>query len=97
VAVLEPRSNTMKQGVMKEQLPGSLSGADRVYCYSAGLAWDAETVLAPLASKARVCADFERLLRELSNDVSAGDHVLIMSNGGFNGIHEKLLKALGRR
>ena len=94
VAVLEPRSNTMKQGVMKEQLPGSLSGADRVYCYSAGLTWDAEAVLAPLGAKVRVCADFERLLRELPNELTTGDHVLIMSNGGFGGIHEKLLTAL---
>jgi len=97
VAVLEPRSNTMKQGVMNEQLPGSLSGADRVYCYSAELTWDAEAVLAPLGAKVRVCADFGRLLSELTSELTTGDHVLIMSNGGFGGIHEKLLTALAAR
>jgi UDP-N-acetylmuramate: L-alanyl-gamma-D-glutamyl-meso-diaminopimelate ligase len=97
IAVLEPRSNTMKLGVMKERLADSLAAADRVYCYSAGLAWDAAAVLAPLGKKARVCDDFDRLLRELAASVHSGDHVLIMSNGGFGGIHEKLLAALAAR
>jgi UDP-N-acetylmuramate: L-alanyl-gamma-D-glutamyl-meso-diaminopimelate ligase len=97
IAVLEPRSNTMKLGVMKERLAESLAAADRVYCYSAGLAWDAAAVLAPLGEKAHVCSDFDRLLRELAASVHSGDHVLIMSNGGFGGIHEKLLAALAAR
>ncbi len=97
IAVLEPRSNTMKLGAMKEQLAASLMAADRVYCYSAGLAWDAVAVLAPLGEKARVCNDFERLLGELAGTARPGDHVLIMSNGGFGGIHEKLLAALAAR
>jgi len=94
VAVLEPRSNTMKQGVMKERLAASLITADRVFCYSAGLAWDANAVLAPLAGKAVVCDDFDRLLQLIATEVRAGDHVLIMSNGGFGGIHDKLLGRL---
>jgi UDP-N-acetylmuramate: L-alanyl-gamma-D-glutamyl-meso-diaminopimelate ligase len=97
IAVLEPRSNTMKLGVMKERLADSLAAADRVYCYSAGLAWDAVAVLAPLGEKARVCGDFDQLLRELAASVHSGDHVLIMSNGSFGGIHEKLLAALAAR
>jgi UDP-N-acetylmuramate: L-alanyl-gamma-D-glutamyl-meso-diaminopimelate ligase len=97
VAVLEPRSNTMKLGVMKEQLAASLADADRVYCYSASLTWDAVAVLAPLGEKAHVCSNFDRLLGELAASVRSGDHVLIMSNGGFGGIHEKLLAALAAR
>jgi UDP-N-acetylmuramate: L-alanyl-gamma-D-glutamyl-meso-diaminopimelate ligase len=94
IAVLEPRSNTMKLGVMNQQLPSSLSGADRVYCYSAGLAWDAGAVLAPLGARASVWGDLDRLLQDLTAELRAGDHVLIMSNGGFGGIHQKLLAAL---
>ena len=97
VAVLEPRSNTMKMGVMKEQLATSLAAADRVFCYSAGLKWDAATALATLGAKAVVCDDLERLLAELATTVRRGDHVLIMSNGGFGGIHERLLAALEGR
>lgn len=97
IAVLEPRSNTMKLGVMNEQLAPSLAGADRVFCYSAGLGWDAAAVLAPLGEKAWVCSDFGRLLQELASAVRPGDHVLVMSNGGFGGIHEKLLAVLATR
>ena len=94
IAVLEPRSNTMKQGVMKEQLASSLAAADQVFCYSAGLSWDANSVLQPLGGKAVVCADFDRLLQQIAVATRPGDHVLIMSNGGFGGIHDKLLKIL---
>jgi len=94
IAVLEPRSNTMKRGVMKERLAGSLATADRIYCFSAGLEWDAGAVFSPLGAKAVVCDDFERLLRELGEWSRPGDHILIMSNGGFGGIHDKLLKRL---
>jgi UDP-N-acetylmuramate: L-alanyl-gamma-D-glutamyl-meso-diaminopimelate ligase len=97
VAVLEPRSNTMKSGVMKEQLASSLAAADRVYCYSAGLAWDAGAVLSPLGARASVCSDLDRLLEELTAELRPGDHVLIMSNGGFGGIHQKLMVALAGR
>ncbi|MCW5604252.1 MAG: UDP-N-acetylmuramate:L-alanyl-gamma-D-glutamyl-meso-diaminopimelate ligase, partial [Burkholderiales bacterium] len=95
VAVFEPRSNTMKQGVMRERLPESLAAADRVYCYSAGLEWDANAVFAVLGDKAVVCADFEQLLAAVANDARSGDHVLVMSNGGFGGFHDKLLARLG--
>jgi UDP-N-acetylmuramate: L-alanyl-gamma-D-glutamyl-meso-diaminopimelate ligase len=93
-AVLEPRSNTMKAGVMKDRLAASIAGADRVYCFSAGLQWDAAAVLAPLGAKAEAHADFERLVAAVAGAARPGDHIVIMSNGGFNGIHEKLLARL---
>jgi UDP-N-acetylmuramate: L-alanyl-gamma-D-glutamyl-meso-diaminopimelate ligase len=97
LAVIEPRSNTMKLGVMKDRLAGSLAAADRVYCYSAGLKWDAIAVLGPLGKRATVCDDLERLIALLATDARRGDHVLIMSNGGFGGIHEKLLARLAEK
>jgi UDP-N-acetylmuramate: L-alanyl-gamma-D-glutamyl-meso-diaminopimelate ligase len=97
VAVLEPRSNTMKAGVMKDRLAASLAAADRVFCYSAGLQWDAAAALAALGAKAEVHADFDRLLDAVASSARPGDHVLIMSNGGFNGIHDKLLDRLAAK
>jgi len=97
IAVLEPRSNTMKLGLMKDALAASLAAADRVFCYSADLGWDPAGALAPLGDKARCESDFERLLDALVAAVSPGDHVLVMSNGGFNGIHDKLLARLRAR
>ena len=94
LAVLEPRSNTMKLGVMKAQLPASLSDADQVYCYGATLGWDAAEVLAPLGAKARVFDNLDKLVSQLLEDSRPGDHVLMMSNGGFGGIHTKLLDTL---
>ena len=94
LAVLEPRSNTMKLGVMKEALPDSLKDADQVFCYSANLDWDASESLAPLGSKAAVTDDLDTLVAAIVSTAKSGDHVLIMSNGGFGGIHEKLLEHL---
>ena len=94
LAVLEPRSNTMKLGVMKAQLPASLSDADQVYCYGATLGWDAAEVLTPLGAKARVFDNLDKLVSQLLEDTRPGDHVLMMSNGGFGGIHAKLLDTL---
>jgi UDP-N-acetylmuramate: L-alanyl-gamma-D-glutamyl-meso-diaminopimelate ligase len=94
LAVLEPRSNTMKLGVMKEALPGSLKDADLVFCYGANLGWDAAASLAPLGSKALVKDDLHELIEAIAGAVKSGDHILVMSNGGFGGIHEKLLKRL---
>ena len=94
LAVLEPRSNTMKLGVMKSQLPDSLADADQVYCFGANLGWDAAEALAPLGDKARVFDNLDKLVSQLVADARPGDHVLMMSNGGFGGIHAKLLDAL---
>ena len=94
LAVLEPRSNTMKLGVMKAALPDSLADADQVYCFGANLGWDAAEALAPLGNKARVFDNLDKLVGQLVTDARPGDHVLMMSNGGFGGIHARLLDAL---
>ena len=94
VAVFEPRSNTMKRGVMNERLPDSLSGADRVFCLSAGVDWDAVQTLAQLGAKATVHDRLGELLDSIVAYVQAGDQVVVMSNGDFGGIHTKLLAQL---
>jgi UDP-N-acetylmuramate: L-alanyl-gamma-D-glutamyl-meso-diaminopimelate ligase len=96
LAVLEPRSNTMKLGVMKDALPGSLNEADLVFCYAGNLDWDARNVLSPLGIKAFVEIDLGALIDKIAAAARPGDHILVMSNGGFGGIHEKLLKQLQR-
>jgi len=96
IAVLEPRSNTMKLGVMKAQLPGSLTEADLVFCYGANLGWDAAEALAPLGDKAFVGDDLEQLVARIVCVAKPGDQILVMSNGGFGGIHGKLLAALAQ-
>ncbi len=97
LAVLEPRSNTMKLGVMKAALPESLAAADHVYCFGANLGWDATEAMAPLGDKARVFDNLDELTKQLVSDARPGDQVLMMSNGGFGGIHQKLLDALRQR
>jgi UDP-N-acetylmuramate: L-alanyl-gamma-D-glutamyl-meso-diaminopimelate ligase len=94
LAVLEPRSNTMKLGVMKDALPGSLKDADLVFCYAGNLGWDAHGALAPLGNKAVVEEDLGALIGKIAAAARPGDHILVMSNGGFGGIHEKLLEQL---
>jgi UDP-N-acetylmuramate: L-alanyl-gamma-D-glutamyl-meso-diaminopimelate ligase len=96
LAVLEPRSNTMKLGVMKDALPASLKDADAVFCYSANLGWDAQGALAPLGSKAMVSDDLAKLVEVIVSVAKPGDQILVMSNGGFGGIHEKLLQGLNK-
>lgn len=93
-AVIEPRSNTMKLGVMKDQLPQSLASCDRVYCYGANLGWNAAEALAPMGTRAEVHEDFDAMVKAIVREAQSGDHVLVMSNGGFQGIHNKLLEAL---
>ena len=95
VAVLEPRSHTMRMGVHRDTLAPSLARADEVWLYTpADLGWDASVVLGALGSRARSAGDVGTLARELARAARPGDHVLIMSNGGFGGLHEKLLKQL---
>ena len=94
LAVLEPRSNTMKLGMMKDALPASLKDADMVFCYAANLGWDARSTLSPLGSKAIVEEDLGALIAQITAAARPGDHILVMSNGSFGGIHEKLLKKL---
>jgi UDP-N-acetylmuramate: L-alanyl-gamma-D-glutamyl-meso-diaminopimelate ligase len=99
LAVLEPRSNTMKLGTMAAQLPQALKMADLVFCFGEttgknALGWQATEVLAPLGDRASVWHDIALLVAALAKQVQPGDHVLIMSNGSFGGIHDKLLKTL---
>ncbi|MGA9394270.1 MAG: UDP-N-acetylmuramate:L-alanyl-gamma-D-glutamyl-meso-diaminopimelate ligase [Azonexus sp.] len=94
LAVLEPRSNTMKLGTMKSQLPASLKETDSVFCYAANLGWDAREALGPMGAKACVEDDLEQLVGRIVGEARPGDHVLVMSNGGFGGIHDKILAAL---
>jgi UDP-N-acetylmuramate: L-alanyl-gamma-D-glutamyl-meso-diaminopimelate ligase len=94
LAIFEPRSNTMKLGAMKAQLPWSLEEADLAFCHSGGLDWDAATALAPMGPKAQVGANIDEVIAQVLAQVQPGDHLLCMSNGGFGGIHAKLLAAL---
>ena len=96
LAVFEPRSNTMKLGAMKAQLPWSLEEADLSFCHSGGLGWDAAQALAPLGKLALVCESVEALVRSVAAEARPGDHILCMSNGGFGGVHAKLLDALAK-
>ena len=97
LAVFEPRSNTMKLGTMAAQLPWSLEAADLSFCHSAGLDWDAAAALAPLGDRVQVVNTLEPLIAQVTAAARDGDHIVCMSNGGFGGIHEKLLDALRSR
>jgi UDP-N-acetylmuramate: L-alanyl-gamma-D-glutamyl-meso-diaminopimelate ligase len=99
LAVLEPRSNTMKLGVMKSQLPNSLQDADLVFGYGSAtgkdaLGWDLKESLAPLGAKAQAFDDLNLLMTAVKQSAKPGDHILVMSNGGFGGVHRKLLELL---
>ena len=103
LAVLEPRSNTMKLGVMKAQLPNSLEAADKIFAYGASagkdsLGWDLNEVLAPLNTnghdRATAFDDLSALVKAVANEANSGDHILVMSNGGFGGVHQKILTAI---
>jgi UDP-N-acetylmuramate: L-alanyl-gamma-D-glutamyl-meso-diaminopimelate ligase len=94
LAVLEPRSNTMKLGTMKAQLPWALEEADLSFCHQGNLEWDAKEALAPMGDKAIVTDTIDQLVAAVRRAAKPGDHILCMSNGGFGGIHDKLLAAL---
>ena len=94
LAVFEPRSNTMKLGTMTAQLPWSLEAADIAFCHAGGLDWDAREALAPMVDRAHVADNIEQLVKQVKAAARPGDHVLCMSNGGFGGVHGKLLAAL---
>ncbi|HEX7114038.1 MAG TPA: UDP-N-acetylmuramate:L-alanyl-gamma-D-glutamyl-meso-diaminopimelate ligase [Steroidobacter sp.] len=98
IAVLEPRSNTMKLGTHREALPGSLCRADEVWLYQGpSVQWDVAGAVRSLGERAQVMRDIDALVAAIVARSQPGDHVLIMSNGGFGGIHSKLLQALGAR
>jgi len=98
VAILEPRSNTMQLGVHRETLAHSLQGADEVWLYAPpNIGWNVREAIAALGARARVCDDMDSLVCALANRLKQGDHALIMSNGGFGGLHTRLLEALKGR
>ena len=97
LAIFEPRSNTMKLGTMKAQLPWALEEVDLAFCNQQGLAWDAREALAPMGAQAVVGADVDALVSAVLKAAKPGDHLLCMSNGGFGGIHDKLLQGLAAR
>ncbi|MBC7620565.1 MAG: UDP-N-acetylmuramate:L-alanyl-gamma-D-glutamyl-meso-diaminopimelate ligase, partial [Candidatus Saccharibacteria bacterium] len=94
LAVFEARSNTMKLGAMKAQLPWSLEEADLAFCHTGGLDWNAGEVLAPMGGRAQVASHVDAVLAQVLATVQPGDHILCMSNGGFGGIHQRLRAAL---
>ena len=94
LAIFEPRSNTMKLGTMTAQLPWSLEQADLAFCHAGGLDWDARAALAPMGERAQVADNLDQLLAQVTAAARPGDHLLCMSNGGFGGIHARLLEAL---
>ncbi len=97
LAIFEPRSNTMKLGTMKSQLPWSLEQADLSFCHSGGLDWDAHAALASMGAKAQVASSIDELVQQVMAHVQTGDQLLCMSNGGFGGVHDRLLQALKAR
>ena len=99
LAVLEPRSNTMKLGVMKSQLPDSLRSADLIFAYGAvsgkdALGWDLQEAITPLGVRGKSFQDLSRLVESIGTAAKPGDHILVMSNGGFGGVHQKILQRL---
>ena len=94
LAVFEPRSNTMKLGTMKAQLPWALEAADLAFCHTAGLDWDAAEALAPMQQRAVCSDDLKALIALITQAAQPGDHIVCMSNGSFGGIHALLLQAL---
>jgi UDP-N-acetylmuramate: L-alanyl-gamma-D-glutamyl-meso-diaminopimelate ligase len=96
LAVLEPRSNTMRMGVFKDQLAAALTTADKVFLYQAPeLPWSLEGVVTALNGRGQVLTSIETMVAKICSEAQFDDHILIMSNGAFGGIHERLLLALG--
>ncbi|NBP38917.1 MAG: UDP-N-acetylmuramate:L-alanyl-gamma-D-glutamyl-meso-diaminopimelate ligase, partial [Betaproteobacteria bacterium] len=94
IAVVEPRTNTMKLGAMSARLAASLEAADLVFCYAGGLSWDVGAALAPLGQRAQVHHTMDALVNAMVLIAKPQDRIVVMSNGGFGGIHQRLLDAL---
>jgi UDP-N-acetylmuramate: L-alanyl-gamma-D-glutamyl-meso-diaminopimelate ligase len=98
LTVLEPRSASMKMGVHRDTLAGALQAADRVFIYQApNLSWDVNTYMQPLAERVSISTDLQELVSNVAAETQPGDHVIIMSNGGFGGFHERLIERLEHR
>src|SRR5439155_24079440 len=89
-----PRSSTLRRGTLKDALAGRLEAADLVFCYAANLRWDAAAWLQPLGDRVHTNADLAALTDAVAAAARPGDHIVIMSNGAFGGIHDKLLALL---
>ncbi len=96
-AVIEPRTNTMKLGTMREALPGSLALADVVFVYAKNLGWDVAKALEPIGTKTGVFEDLDAMVNAIVVMSKPGDQILVMSNGGFGGVHGKILARLAER
>lgn len=101
IAVLEPRSNTMKLGAMASRLPAALASADHTFCYSENqgkhaLTWSAQATLAPLGAKATVLTELPALAQAVVAMAQPHDHIVIMSNGSFGGVHEQIIQLLNQ-
>ena len=98
LAVLDPRSNTMKLGAMKDALPGSLKDADLVFGFGSqqALGWSLADALKPLGAIAHSFDQLDYMVQAIVQAAQPGDHILVMSNGGFGGVHQKLLEALAK-
>ncbi len=101
LAVIEPRSNTMKLGTMAARLPQALESADLTFCFGAAsgkhaLGWNPQAVFAPMAERASAYDDLDKMIDAICLSASPGDSILVMSNGSFGGIHQKLLDRLQR-
>ena len=94
LAVFEPRSNTMKLGTMKAQLPWALESADLAFCHTAGLDWDAAAALEPVGARAHTASTIDQIVQQIAHAAMPGDHIVCMSNGSFGGVHDRLLQAL---
>ena len=95
LAVLEPRSNTMKMGVHKDTLANSWQKADEVYLFEPeGMDWSLVDSVAHSNAPTHCFRDVEKIVQGVCNVAQPGDHILVMSNGGFEGIHGRLLDAL---
>jgi UDP-N-acetylmuramate: L-alanyl-gamma-D-glutamyl-meso-diaminopimelate ligase len=97
IAVLEPRTNTMKLGAMRDALPASLANADIVFVYDSHLGWDVAKAFEPIGTKTGVFQDLDAMVQTIVSMAKPRDHILVMSNGGFGGVHGKLLAKLAER
>ena len=97
IAVLEPRTNTMKLGAMREALPGALTNADVVFVYDNNLGWDVAKAFEPIGTKTGIFTDLNAMIDAILVMARSGDQILVMSNGGFGGVHGKILAKLAER
>ena len=98
IAVIEPRSNTMKMGVHQSVLGEACRHADLTFWFDAGTALlDLPALVASSPKPARISNSIDALVSALAEEARSGDDIVIMSNGGFGGIHQKFLQALELR